>query len=246
MPYFSGQGKGYLAVATAGVAGAMRFLGNVPVLDVQFETDVLEHKESTTGQRATDLRLLREKTARVAITLEEFDAANLALALFGANSSVTGAGITAEPIPTMADGEFYHTLHPDISSVVIEDSLAAPLVLNTNYRIDSAKHGRIEFLDVSGFTQPFNIDYTFATYTNVNMLTAGLVERWLRFDGLNTADANQEVAVDLYRVAFDPTEALQLIGDELAQYVLNGSVLNDDTKSADPVLGTFGRIVLPA
>ncbi len=60
---------------------------------------------------------------------------------------------------------------------------------------------------------------------------------------LNTANINKGTVVELYRVVFDPVSDFDLINDELAQFELTGSVLYDDTRNLDPVLGGFGRLV---
>ena len=49
--------------------------------------------------------------------------------------------------------------------------------------------------------------------------------------------------VELYRVAFDPLKELNLISDEYNKFELEGSLLADNTKPLDAVLGQFGRIV---
>ena len=97
MPYYSGQGKAFIAAATAGVPGAFRYVGNCPILQVALEVDVLEHKESTSGQRLTDLRIIRGKSCKFTFTLEEFEKRNLALALYGADSSISGAPRAPRP-----------------------------------------------------------------------------------------------------------------------------------------------------
>jgi len=249
MPYFSGQGKAYIAEVTNGIPGAFRFVGSVPELNIEFETDTLEHKEATSGQRLTDLRLLIEKNASVSMTLEEFDKENLALALFGDHSDLAGGSVTGESLAggavTLAIGDFIRLAEPNVSALTVEDSLAAPLVLNTDYRISSAAHGTIEILsDLAGFTGAFTADYTSGAAENVRMFSAGLTEKWLRFEGLNTVLANAPVLVEVYKTAFDPTEAMNLISDEVFQMVLSGSALADQTKEADATLGVFGRVVL--
>lgn len=61
---------------------------------------------------------------------------------------------------------------------------------------------------------------------------------------LNTADANKEVVIDLYRVAINPAKDLSVIGTDLMKFELSGQVLADLTKPSAGALGQFGRIVL--
>jgi hypothetical protein len=248
MTYFSGQGKVYVAEReTDGSAKAFRFIGNVPALSVSLSLDKLEHKESTTGQRLKDLEIVREKNAEFQATVEEWNIENLSMAFYGVKAAVTGSSILNEETPSgIVAGDFVRTRYADISSVVITDSAGSPatLTLGTHYRINSAKHGSIEFLNVTGFTQPFEIDYTYAAQSNLPLFTESGKDFWVRFEGLNTADSDREVLVELYKVRIDPTTEFPMINDELLQFELGGAVLDDDTKDADALLGRFGRIVL--
>lgn len=248
MPYFSGQGKVYVATAAAGVPGVFRYVGNCPVLNVAVETDVLDHRESTSGQRLTDLRIIRGKTAKFNFTIEEFEKKNLAMALYGADSSIAGSTVVAEVFPTVAVGDYVKTAKQDLSSIVVKDSAGTPatLTLTTHYEITSAKHGTIKFVNLASFTQPFKIDYTYATVTNINILTQGFTDRWVKFDGLNTVDTNKATLIELYKVSFDPVAQLDLINDDIMKFELSGGALYDSTKEADAVLGQFGRMVLTA
>jgi hypothetical protein len=245
MPYFSGQGKVRIAQRDAsGNALAFRYLGNCSALTLSPTTDVLTHKESVTGQRLTDLRLLREKNVNLNIQMQEFSAGNLAQGFYGASSVIAGSTVVAEEFPTVAVGDFVRTAQQDLTNIVVKDSDGAPatLVLDTDYRIESAKHGTIEFLNLGAYTQPFTIDYTYAGATNINMFTQALPERWMRFEGLNTADSNAPVLIEVFRVALDPINEAQLISDEILNMELPGSALYDSTKDNDAVLGQFGII----
>ncbi len=244
--YFSGQGKVYAAEVSAGVPGPFKYLGNVPALSFALEVDKLEHKESSSGQRLTDLSLIREKKASMTATLEDFNADNLARVLWGTKSTVTGGTITNEVLPTgLVAGDFVRLQHLDISAVTVRDSAGSPatLVAGEDYRVSSAKHGMIEILDPTGFTQPFKVDYTSAAVTNVTVLTESQKTYWLRFEGLNTADSNAPVLVEFYKVQLDPAREFSLIGDEVAQFEMNGTPLYDETKVGNAVLGQFGRVV---
>lgn len=246
MPYFRGQGKVYVAIATAGVPGVFRHVGNCPILNVQLETDVLEHKESTSGQSLTDLRLIRGKTAKFSFTIEEFDKDNLSLALYGASSTVASGSVVAEVFPTVAVGDYVKTAKQKLSSVVVKDSAGSPatLTLGTHYEITSADHGTIKFLNLASFTQPFKIDYSHAQVTNVNMFTQGFADRWLKFDGLNTVDTNKACLIEIFKCSFDPASQIDFINDDIIKFELNGGALYDATKAADTVLGQFGRLIL--
>jgi hypothetical protein len=161
---------------------------------------------------------------------------------------VTGStgSVTDEPVggATPVVGDRYFLAHPKVSALVVVDSAGTPatLTLGTHYTADT-DFGSIQFLDVTGLTAPYKASYTYGVATEIGIFTQPLPERYLRLEGLNTAQANAKVLVELYRVAFDPLKELSLISDEYNKFEMEGSLLADTTKPYDALLGQFGRIV---
>lgn len=245
--YFSGQGKVFIASrATNGLPAAMRWVGNVPDLKITLETEKLEHKESSSGQRLTDLSLITGKKASVEFTLEEFSSDNLALALYGSKSSITGSTVTGEVLANpLAAGDYARLVNGKVSSVVIKDSAGTPatLVAGTDYEVASSDHGTLKILNIGSYVQPFKADYSYGEQINVGLFQAAAPDRWLRFEGLNTADALKPVLIELYKVSLDPLAELALISDDLAKLTLSGAALYDASKVGDAILGQFGHVV---
>jgi hypothetical protein len=246
MAYFSGQGRVYIGTRDSnGNPQAMRWLGNVPELKVSLNVETVEHTESYSGQRLADLRLIKSKDGEFTCSVEDFSIENLELVLYGQTSSVTSGTVTNEALPTGASaGSIYLLANQFVSSVVVKDSAASPATLTagTHYKVH-AEQGAIEFLNVGTFTQPFKVDYSYGAAKRIAMFKTGTPEVWLRFDGLNTADSNKRVIVDLYRVVLNPSKDFALIGDELQKFDLTGRVLADATKSDTGPLGLFGRVI---
>lgn len=251
MSYFSGQGRVYLAQRdTNGNPLALRWVGNVSDLKVSLNVETIEHKESYSGQRLTDLQLIKSKDGEFSCTLEDFSVENLELSLFGTTTSVTAGTVTAEALPTgITAGETRLLANQIVSSVVINDSSATPKTLpETQYTV-YANQGAITFNDITTggpYTQPFKVDYSYGATKRTAMFRSPQPELWLRFDGLNTADGNKPVILDLYRVAINPTKDLSLISDELQRFELSGRVLADAAKANDAALGQFGRLIMQA
>jgi hypothetical protein len=249
MTYFSGQGRVYIGQRDSnGNPQAMRWLGNVPELKVSLNVETIEHKESYSGQRLTDLQLIKGKDGEFSCTIENFSIENLELTLYGQTSSVTGGTVTNEALPTGAVvGGVYLLANQFVSSVVVKDSAATPATLTegTHYKVH-AEQGAIELLNVTGFTQPFKVNYSYGAAKRLAMFKSGQPEVWLRFDGLNTADSNKRVIVDLYRVVLNPSKDFSLVGDEIQRFELTGRVLADTTKSDTGPLGLFGRVIQAA
>lgn len=249
MAYFSGQGRVFIGARdTNGNPQGLVFVGNVPELKVSLSVETLEHQESQSGQRLTDLQLIKTKKGEFSCTLEELVASNLELALYGSTTAVTAGTVTGEALPNPVTlGSLYLLSKQNVSSVVIKDSSATPKTLPATQYTVNAKHGSVIINDKTTggpYVEPFKADYSYGAANVTAMFTQPLPERWVRFEGLNTADANREVVIDLYRVAINPTKDLSVIGNDLMKFELSGQVLADLTKPATGTLGQFGRIVM--
>ncbi|MFN3297758.1 hypothetical protein [Caldimonas sp.] len=249
MPYFSGQGRVYIGARdSAGNPAGLTFVGNVPELKVSLSVDTIEHQEAQSGQRLTDLQLIKTKKGEFACTLEELIPANLALALYGHSTQVTPGTVTGEALPNpITPGHLYPLAHQNVSAVQVQDSDSPPKTLPAAQYQVHAKHGSLLILDATTggpYTEPFTVDYAYGAASRTAMFTQALPERWIRFEGLNTADGNREVVIDLYRVAINPAKELSIITDELLKFELSGQVLADLTKPIGGDLGQFGRLVL--
>jgi len=249
MAYFSGQGRVYIGARdSAGNPAGLTFVGNVPELKVSLSVETLEHQEAQSGQRLTDLQLIKTKKGEFACTLEELSSGNLALALYGHSTTVAPGTVTGEALPNpVTAGHLYPLAHQNVSAVQIQDGSSPPKPLPaTQYQVH-ARHGSVLILDATTggpYVEPFTVDYAYGAAQSTAMFTRPLPERWIRFEGLNTADANREVVIDLYRVAINPAKELSIITDELLKFELSGQVLADLSKPTDGELGQFGRLVL--
>ena len=249
MAYFSGQGRVYIGARdSAGNPAGLTFVGNVPELKVSLSVDTIEHQEAQSGQRLTDLQLIKTKKGEFACTLEELIPTNLVLALYGHSTQVTPGTVTGEALPNpVTPGHLYPLAHQNVSAVQIQDGSSPPKTLPATQVQVHARHGSVLILDATTggpYVEPFTVDYAYGAAQSTAMFTRPLPERWIRFEGLNTADANREVVIDLYRVAINPAKELSIITDELLKFELSGQVLADLSKPTDGELGQFGRLVL--
>lgn len=78
-PIFPDKVASSLARDTNGNPLGLTFVGNVPDLKVSLSVETLEHQESQSGQRLTDLQLIKTKKGEFACTLEELIQTNLEL-----------------------------------------------------------------------------------------------------------------------------------------------------------------------
>lgn len=314
--YYSGQGVVMAAERDAqGNPKGFEAFGNVSDLKITVATSVLEHKESHTGQRGTDLRLTTETKCSLSMTVENFIAKNLASALRGTATKVAAGNATGVALKAYL-GKIVALPHIKVSSVVLTGAGALTAYSNDATPYDymvNPDAGSVKFNDgsvvalanlgvaatavtvgsttvitvtntaavgdavwLSGFTGAdaaglngksaqitarsgtqitVNIDTTGKTITatgspkvvfdgqaitaaysyieqvRVDALTEGAKELYLRFEGLNTAEDNSPVVVEVFKFNTDPLKELALIGDGVQQFVLEGSVLADSSKT---------------
>lgn len=248
MKDFSFQGKVYLGDRLpGGKPGALRWVGDAPVCNVELTTESETRRESYSGQRLTSATLQTSTDANLTLTLNYFTAENLALGLYGEANEVAAGSVTDEVLPDdLVNGDIVILEHGNVSSLVITDSAGSPVTVDTgDYALDSAEGGVVRIIDIASYTQPFKASYSHAAHVDVAMFTAPAPERFLFLDGINTLDGSR-VRVELYRVKFNPASNVPLINEGFGQLELTGAALFDPDAALDTDLGGFGRIRAPA
>jgi hypothetical protein len=247
MSLFSGQGPVFWANRdSSGNPIYYNWFGNAPEFTLGLATDTLTHKESYTGNRTTDARIITELTATVAITTDDFKESNMELATYGTGSQITGTSVTNEvvldTVPIVGERYALKTTGR-VSSAVLSHSGGA---INTSfYTVDAS--GVIVFTDVTGLTGPITASYTYANSRQVGVFKTSAPEIHIRLDSYNTATAVgsdfERTIVDIYKTRLDPAENFGLFNDEFGTLVLNGSALTDTTKAAAAATGQFARFI---
>ena len=252
MSLFSGQGPVFWSNRDDnGDPSEFTWFGNAPAFTLGLATDTLTHKESYTGNRTTDARIITELTATVSITTDDFKETNLELATYGEGSAVASTTLTDVQFLAGAPivGERYTVgdVTGVVTSAVVKDNGS---VVNTSfYTVDAS--GVIVFTDVTGLTGPMTISGNVAAARQVGVFKTSAPEIWVRLDGLNTATSVtrsgssdfERTIVDIYKTRLDPAENFGLINDEFGQLVLNGSALTDTTKAQASGMGQFARFI---
>lgn len=245
-PHYYGKGKIYLALITAGVVGASVWIGDVSAFSIKSTTQKVEHKESYSGKNALTDSFVTENAITVDMTLHQISPANLARVLYGSVTSTDAGTFTGKSLgAAVVAGDEISLGYLSVSDVVITDSAGTPatLVEGTDYTVDPT-FGRVTILDVGSYTQPFLAAGAFDATQAVGMFTAGQQKYALRYEGVNLAEGNTPVVVDLYKVAPDPLQELALItsGTDVAGMQVSSGVLLDTSKPATGGLGQFGSI----
>ncbi|NCC91692.1 MAG: hypothetical protein EOM10_00180 [Opitutae bacterium] len=239
--YYSGQGVVLIGeYDDSGHVTGLEAVGNVTSLKINIETSISEHKESQSGQRAVDMRLTTETKAGATMTLENFSRDILAMALRGGYTAVAAGSVTDQAM-VAALGKVQPLGHVKVSAVTVSKGVT-PLVAYTDdvtpydYQLN-AEAGSIMFATTPATAElvdgdDLTVDYTYASQARVDALTGNPAPRFLRFEGLNTADSDSPMVVEAFRFTVDPAKELELItGEDPTSFELEGTLLADATRT---------------
>lgn len=245
--YYRGQGKVYISsrdATTGQPTGGFRFLGNVPSLRISTSTQQVKHQESHTGQGLTDLVIETTKEATLMLTLEDFDRDNLALLLYGTATTIAGATISSETVIGYV-GRHVPLANINLTSFTSLTNAGATTtyVNGTDYAVD-LKSGMLSIPVGSAIADAGSLraNYVCGNHEKISTFTRTNRELWLRFDGLNTAEGDAPVVIDIYRARFMPQKELNLIGNELSTIEMDGDVLYDAKQPDTTTDGRFFRV----
>lgn len=244
--YFSGQGS--ILIAQRDIGGnalGFREVGNISAANIALETTVFSHQENCSGLRTTDKELVQSVSGTLAFTMESLNRENLALAMYATDTVIAAASVADEEVTGYFD-LWTSLANVDVSNVIVGDD-AVPTttyVEGVDYHLD-AKSGAILVLSTGAITDMQNlfIDYDHSAQENIAGLTSSSApEVWVRFAGLNTADTNKPVIIDVFKASVQPLAALELINEEFASLEMTTTILTDITKTSGSTFFNVRRV----
>ena len=239
---YRGQGQVFLATRVSGKPAGFTFVGNVSELMLNPQTEKIEHTESQTGNNSVDKVIERALKVEISMTIDSIASDNLARMVFGKVTADAGSTVSGE----------VHLAYPGknliVNNINLEtfDSLtdaggATEYVAGTDYEVIDLAAGMIRIFDGGAIVegQEVSANYTSGAYETVAAFAQPNIEYWLRFNGLNTAEENNPVVIDCFKVRFAPAQDVPMINDDdFATYQQSGDCLFDATQ---PVDGKGGR-----
>jgi hypothetical protein len=241
--YASYRGSVYLGLRDDnGNPIRVRPIGDAVDVKLSANVDTEEVTEGESGQDLTAVRLRKAKKVNISLNARSHAPELWAIALYGTVDAQGTGTVTSELLPPgVVAGELLLLAHQNVSSVVVKDSAATPVVVApAKYAVNGAP-GSILINDVAGYTQPFRGDYAYAAAQRVGLFSALAVDRWFHFEGVNTVDGSA-IYCNLYRVNFDPAKEYALSTTGVSGFQLDGSALFDSSKPINNVLGQFGWV----
>jgi len=231
--YFRGQGP--LMVADRDVAGnptGLEFVGDLDTVQLTPSIDRFEVIENTSGAGAVGASGVKKTSYGLQIGFRSVKPSHLARALQGA-LTVKASGNVVDEAQTAYLDKFTPLLNTNVSTVVVTGVGGTPVyVAGTDYNVH-ANEGLIEFISGGTITDgtPVLIDYAYAAQQHVAVDPQNQ-DKYLVFSGINTANNDKMLRVEMFKVQLDPGALDNLISDEPQPMTINGVLLRDTLRTA--------------
>lgn len=243
MAYLLGRGCVYIGLRNGAEILAVEKFHTVS-FELTTENDYAEHMNSCGALKSRDVRVPISSTAMAKIQIDEHAAKIIAKAIGGEIVADAGTTFTDLALPSgLSVGDIIPVPngYTDLTTLTVEDDLDAALSENTNYTVNLAA-GLITIVDLASFTQPLKVTGETKDGTDISIATQGSVERFVRFDGINIADENKPIIVDLFRGSFEPSNLpVKSDGDDFAAVDFEIPLLEDPNAPLDATLGKYGK-----
>jgi len=241
--YYYGQGRVEAAPIINGVVGKYRWINDVSAMSIALSIEKVEHKESYSGQKALVRSFPVGKTATLNMTLHSINVDNLAMVLYGTPIHTPAGTVTGEDLGMVNIGDTIRLNHIGVSNLGVTDG-SQPIDPVHYDVVDEGKYGEVNFISLPQPTMALSANYAYAARREVGLFTAPQPTVAIRYKGINIAEGNAPVLIELYKVATDPLTELALItdGTTVAGMPISGGILLDTSKPANGPLGQFGYI----
>ncbi|MBB3192047.1 hypothetical protein [Halomonas cerina] len=228
---YSYLGKGMIYLRNRTQGGGLLPVGNCSALQLSAETETITQPDYTSPGGGNANEIQRVGDVGMNMTMLELRPSNLAMALRGNATEVTGTSVTEEAHTAYPGALVPFDQIPDLNETVTvtidPGGTATTAVEGTHYERTRAGIVMLEHQDIESTGTAIAVDYTSLTADVVEAMTNSGDEFELVFDGLNEAESGRAVVVTAHRVKWSPTSGLDFIGDEFGELPLEGSVLSD-------------------
>ena len=217
-----------------------RDVGNVTAASFSIEQEE-KTKANRRGGGGNIASLTRISAVKLALTMDSFVNDNLAIALRGKVDVEASVAISAELVTAVAGGLCQTAKMIDTSQPFnVTDNADAPLAEGTDYEISAAG---IIATDGGAITDGETIKVTYqskAASALEAMVNSGEEFKFV-LSGLNDHNGKESI-VTAYRFKPSPTTGLELLGEEYAEFQIEGELLSDTTIVATGKSQFFRRV----
>lgn len=249
MGYFLGRGCIYIGERDA----AGKFLKVKEVHTPEFEVEVTqeraEHYNSCGSQKVKDLDIPTQTDVKARLVVDSNMVEILELAFAGTAEDTTDLTFSAQAFPAgLAVGDIVPVPggFNNLDTLTLVDSTNTPvsLVVGTHYTVDLAA-GLVTIKSLTGLTQPLKASgEQKADLVMLGIGTDGTKERFIRFSGVNIADDDKPIVVDLYKASVRPTKTMvKNEGNEVNKHEFEVILLADPNAPHTAAFGKYGKYV---
>ncbi len=210
-------------------------IGNVMELTLEHTEDVQEQEDMTQLGGGTHSEVRRVTKVKVGMKIADLNVINLARASQATVAGIEAGNVVDEPFTVTSLGTLLPTEHIDPSSVVIKKGATAAAATPVNMPGNYVPGAAGIFLPVSAtdiaVADQLWVSYSYGAYAAIEALTTKAPELELIFEGLNEADSGKPTVVNIWRASQGVTKSLALIKKGFGSLDVEGSVLQDPTKT---------------
>ena len=228
---FIGAGEVFVKPYGSPETDGWRLVGNCGALSIAHAEDekfVLDSRNSAGGKANSITRI---SAVTLAANMWDRTSTNIALGAKGTAAAVaSGAAVSEVQYGWHAVDRRIILNHLNPTSIVVKDVTdVTTYVLNTDYTIDSL--GLITVLSTGAITdgQELHISYSYAAYNKIEALVNSGIEYAVKFYGLNAAQSDTPVVVEMYKVKFGAAGEVSMISDDFVSLDISGEVLSDSS-----------------
>lgn len=210
-------------------------IGNVLELGLEHTEDVQRQDDMTVLGGGTHAEVRRVKEVKVKMKLADLNVINLARATLATVDGIEAGDVADEPFTVSALGTLLPLAHIGATSVVVKKGATAgaatPVPMAGNY--EPRAEGVYLLPGAVGIAPADKlwVSYSHGAYAAIEALTTKAPEIELLFGGLNEADSGNPVVVNIWRASQGVTKALSLINKGFGSLDVEGTVLQDTTKT---------------
>lgn len=214
-------------------------VGNVLDLTINHTEDVQKQGSMERLGGGTHAEVRRVTEINVAMRMADVNVINLARAALGTVSGIAAGTVTDEPFTVSGLGCLLPTLHVGGTGVTIKKGptagAATPVTMAGNW--EPRGEGVYILPDAADIAAADKlwVSYGYGDYAVIEALTQKSVELELLFGGMNEAESGKPHVVNLWRCSQGVTQQLSLLNTGFNGLTVNGTILEDPTKTGSGV-----------
>lgn len=206
-------------------------VGNVDELKLSHDEEVKKLKDRRRSSGGSYAKAARLNGINITMQLRDINKTNLSRALKGAATTVEAGSVTGE-VHSATKGELVRLAHAKPSAVVVTNNDASTTYeLGRDYEV---RGGGLYIPETTTMVDgaDVKINYSYAAYDVIQAFTNSGQDLELYFEGMNEADSDNPVLIDIWRASFGAAKEVDVLGDDFQALALEGELIADASKGS--------------